>query len=179
MKRIKNILICGLALSFFIVGCGQDQEPSTTGLVSEEKGITDEGTKVIEQAKEESEEEHPKSEHPKAEGITTKGSEMLEQVKSKAESMKDKTASIIKDLIAKAKAFFEQGEYEKAITTSQDVLNNYDSDSQEAKGIITQAKEKLKELVTEKAKEGLGTTDTEKVEDLEGGVMDKLKSFGK
>ena len=166
MIRINNILICGLVISFFIVGCGQKEEQS------EYAG---------QQAKEEAEE------------IKAEGSKIIEQAKSKVESMKDETASIVKGLIDKANTLLDQGKFKEAIVPAQDVLTNYDSDSQEAKGIIAKAKEKLKAMVTEKAKGELETiatekakeelettvTDTEKVEGLKGDITDKLKGFGK
>lgn len=128
------MLIYGLILSFFIVGCGQKEEqPESVG----------------------------------------------QEARSEAESMKEKTASIIKELITKANTLLDQGKFKEAIVPVQDVLTNYDSDSQEAKGIIAKAKEKLKAMVTEKTKEELETTATEKVEDLKGDITDKLKGFGK
>jgi uncharacterized lipoprotein YehR (DUF1307 family) len=134
MIRIKNMLICGLILSFFIVGCGQ------------------------------------KEEQPEYAG---------QEARTEAESMKEKTASIIKELITKANTLLDQGKFKEAIVPAQDVLTNYDSDSQEAKGIIAKAKEKLKAMVTEKTKEELETTATEKAEGLKGDITDKLKGFGK
>lgn len=163
MIRIKNMLICGLVLSFFIVGCGQKEEQPEYA-----------GQKAKEEASQIKESMAKQSEKIKAEG-----SKIIEQAKSKAESMKDDTASIIKGLIAKAKTLLDQGKFKEAIVPAQDVLTNYDSDSQEAKGIIAKAKEKLKAMVTEKTKEELEATTTEKVEGLKGDLTDKLKGFGK
>ena len=115
-----------------------------------------------------------------ADEIATKGSEVIEKAKSEAELMKEQTAATVKELTAKANSLLEQGKFKEAIIPAQNVLDNYDSDSQEAKGIITKAKEKLKamvEAVSEKAKEQLGTdvseetheeleTATEKAEDI-------------
>ena len=101
-----------------------------------------------------------------AEEMAAKGSKIIDQAKPEAESTKDKTASIIKGLIAKAKTLLDQGKFKEAIATAQDVLTNYDSDSQEAKSIIAKAKEKLKAAATEKA------------EGLKGDITDKLKGFG-
>ena len=68
----------------------------------------------------------------------------------------------------------------KLLSSAQDVLTNYDSDSQEAKGIIAKAKEKLKAIATEKNKEELETTEPQKkLEGLKGDMTDKLKGFGK
>ncbi len=106
-----------------------------------------------------------------AEEIAEEAAETVEVVAEEVaeESMKEKTASIIKELIAKARALLDQGKFKEAIVPAQDVLTNYDSDSQEAKGIIAKAKEKLEAMVT----------DTEKVEDIKGEITDKLKGFGK
>ena len=109
----------------------------------------------------------------------TKADQTLEEKSTKIGLMKDKTASIVKDLINKAKALFDQGKFEESIAAAQDVLSNHDSDSQEAKGIIAKAKEKLKELLAEQAKGKLETTTaTDKAEDLKDDLTDKLKSFG-
>jgi len=157
------MLICGLVISFFIVGCGQkEDQPEYAG----------------QQAKEEAS-QMEESMAKQAEEIAAEGSKVIEQAKSKAESMKEKTASIIKELIAKARTLLDQGKFKEAIVPAQDVLTNYDSDSQEAKGIIAKAKEKLKAMATEKAKEELETTATEKAEGLKGNITDKLKGFGK
>ena len=125
--------------------------------------------------------------------IVTKGSEVIEHAKSESELMKEQIAATIKELIAKANSFLEQGKFKEAIIPAQNVLHNYDSDSQEAKDIITKAKEKLKamaEAVAEKAKEQLGTavseetheeleaTATEKVKDINDNLSNKLKGFG-
>jgi F0F1-type ATP synthase membrane subunit b/b' len=151
MIRIKNMLICGLVISFFIVGCGQKEErPEYAG----------------QQAKEEAS-QIKESMAKQAEEIKAEGSKIIEQAKSEAESMKDETASIIKDLITRANTLLDQGKFKEAIVQAQDVLTNYDSDSQEAKGIITKAKEELE------------ATATEKVEGLKGDITDKLKGFGK
>ncbi len=101
-----------------------------------------------------------------AEEMAAKGSKIIEQAKSEAESTKDKTASIVKGLIDKAKTLLDQGKFKEAIATAQDVLTNYDSDSQEAKGIIAKAKEELE------------ATATENVEGLKGDITEKLKGFG-
>ena len=162
MIRIKNMLICGLVLSFFIVGCGQKEEQP----------------EYAEQQAEQEASQIQESMTKQAEEMAAKGSKIIDQAEPVAESTKDKTASTIKDLIAKAKTLLDQGKFKEAIASAQDVLTNYDSDSQEAKGIIAKAKEKLKAMVTEKAKEDLEATTTEKAEGLKGEITDKLKSFG-
>ena len=51
MLNMKNVLIFGLALAFFIVGCGQDQGQQTSESVSEQAGTTpDEGKSMIDAA---------------------------------------------------------------------------------------------------------------------------------
>ncbi len=161
MTRIKNMLMYGLVLSFFITGCGQNLEQpdyAETSAIEKESGIAEQGDEMA-----------------------TKGSTIIEKATSEiesseeiqygaesvTESMKDDTASIIKKLIDKAKALLNQGKFEESIAAAQNVLTNHDSDSQEAKDIITTAKEKLKAIATEN------------IEDLKGGdLTDKLKSFG-
>ncbi len=100
----------------------------------------------------------------------SKVDQTVEEESSKIDSLKEKTSSIVKELIAKAKALFDKGEYEESITAAQDVLTNHDSDSQEAKDIITKAKEKLRELVPDEA--------SKKVEGLKENITDKLKDLG-
>lgn len=150
MLRIKTILIFGLALSFIIIGCGQKE---------------DQPEYAEQQAKEEAS-QIKESMAKQAEEMEAKGSKIIDQAKSESESTKNKTTSIIKGLIAKAKTLLDQGKFKEAIATAQDVLTNYDSDSQEAKGIIAKAKEKLKAMATEKA------------EGIKGDITDKLKGFG-
>jgi len=137
MIRIKNILLLGLISCFLVVGCGQKQEQSGTQTKQEMSQMKDAITK-------------------QAEEMAVKGAEILEKAKSEAELIKEKTAATVKELIAKANSLLEKGKFNEAIAPAQNVLDNYDSDSQEAKGIITKAKEKLKamaEAVAEKAKE--------------------------
>ena len=109
----------------------------------------------------------------------TKMDQTLEEKSTTISSMKDKASSIVKDLINKAKALFDQGKFKESIAAAQDILSNHDSDSQEAKDIITKAKEKLKEVFAEQTKDKLQTTTaTDKAEDLKDNLTDKLKSFG-
>ncbi len=177
MIKIKNILLLGLVSCFLVVGCGQKQEQSEksgTQAIQESSQMKDTITK-------------------QADDMATKGGEIIEKAKSEAEVMKEKAAATIKELIAKANSLLEQGKFNEAIVPAQNVLDNYDSDSQEAKGIITKAKEKLKamaEAVAENAKkqvetavseethEELGATATEKVKDIKDELSNKLKGFG-
>ena len=177
MIRIKNILLLGLISYFLVVGCGQKQEQSEKTETQAKQEMSQIKDTITKQADE----------------IATKGSEVIEKAQSEAELMKEQTAATVKELIAKANSLLEQGKFKEAIIPAQNVLDNYDSDSQEAKGIITKAKEKLKamaEAVAEKAKEQLGTavseetheeleaTTTEKVKDIKDNISNKLKGFG-
>ncbi|MHC4267096.1 MAG: hypothetical protein ACYSTS_01400 [Planctomycetota bacterium] len=177
MISIKNILLLGLVSCFLVVGCGQKQEQSEKAGTQAEQEMSQIKDTITKQAEE----------------IKAKGSEIIEKAKSEAELMKEKTAATINELIAKANSLLEQGKFNEAIVPAQDVLDNYDSDSQEAKGIIAKAQEKLKamaESVAEKAKEQLETsltegtheeieaTTTENIKDLKDNISDKLKGFG-
>jgi hypothetical protein len=178
MRKIENILLLGLLSSFLVVGCGQKQEQS------EKSG---------EQAKHEMS-QIKETITKQAEGMAAKGSEIIEKAKSEAELMKEKTAATVKELIAKANSLLEQGKFKEAIDPAQDVLDNYDSDSQEARGIISKAKEKLKAMaeaiaakakeqlesaVSEESHEELEATTTEKVKDIKDDISNKLKGLGK
>ena len=173
----KEFLLLGLVSCFLVVGCGQKQEQSEKAGTQTEQEMSQIKDTITKQAEE----------------ITAKGSEMMEKAKSEAERMKEKTAATVNELIAKANSLLEQGKFNEAIVPAQNVLNNYDSDSEEAKGIIAKAKEKLKamaEAVAEKAKEQLETTitegtheeleatSTEKVNDIKDSISNKLKGFG-
>ncbi len=47
MRMTNNILLCGLVLGFFIVGCGQNQEsPKFAG---EDDSAIEQGSKIVEQ----------------------------------------------------------------------------------------------------------------------------------
>ncbi len=177
MIRIKNILLLGLVSCFLVVGCGQKQEQSEKSGTQTKQETSQMKNTITKQADE----------------MAAKGGEIIEKAKSGAELMKEKAAATIKELIAKANSLLEQGKFNEAIVPAQNVLDNYDSDSQEAKGIITKAKEKLKamaEAVAEKAKkqvetavseethEELGATATEKVKDIKDNLSNKLKGFG-
>ncbi len=150
MIKIKNMLICGLALSFIIIGCGQKEDQP----------------EYAEQQAEQEASQIKESMAKQAEEMAVKGSKIIDQAEPVAESTKDKTASIVKGLIAKAKTLLDQGKFKEAIASAQDVLTNHDSDSQEAKSIIAKAKEKLTAAATEKA------------EGLKGEITDTLKGFG-
>ncbi len=123
----KNVLACGLVVGFFIVGCGQNQEsPKYAGEVDSE---IEKGSEMMQQAKQEVSQIK--------ESITKQAD------KTKAEAMEDKADPMNKMLIVSAYILLDQGKYTEAISNAQYVLDNYDSDSQEAKSIITKAKEKL------------------------------------
>jgi len=171
MINVKNILILGLiSCSIVVVGCGQKQEQSEKAVTQTEQEMSQIKDTITKQVEE----------------ISTKGSEMIEKAKFEAELVKEKTAATVNELIAKANSLLEQGKFSEAIVPAQNVLDNYDSDSEEAKGIIAKAKEKLKamaEAVAEKAKEQLETsvtedTSTEKVKDIKDSISNKLKGFG-
>ena len=76
-------------------------------------------------------------------------------------------------IIDRAYRLLHQGKYTEAISSAQNVLDNYDSDSPEARSIITKAKEKLQTMAEAKAGELLDASATEK-DDL----TKKLKSLG-
>ena len=177
MIRIKNILLLGFVSCFLVVGCGQKQEPPETAGAQTEKVMSQAKDAITKQAEE----------------IAVKGSEIIDNAKSEAELMKEKTTATVKELLAKANSLLEQGKFNEAMVPAQNVLDNYDSDSPEARDIITKAKEKLKamaETVAEKAKEQLGAsvtegtneeleaTTTEKVKDLSDSISNKLKGLG-
>ena len=191
MLNMKNVLIFGLILSFFIVGCGQDQGQPTSESVSEQTGsMLDEGKKMIQQAEQEA--------LQLKETVVKQAGEIAD----KAGAIKDNTAAIVADLIANANTSLNMGRFNDAISSAKEVLTNYDGNSQKAKDIITTATEKMKTMIAEKAKaaidaaaalkadetidtaaaakeaEALGSTATEKVESVKSGLTDKLKSFG-
>ena len=191
MLNMKNVLIFGLILSFFIVGCGQDQGQPTSESVSEQTGsMLDEGKKMIQQAEQEA--------LQLKETVVKQAGEIAD----KAGAIKDNTAAIVADLIANANTSLNMGRFNDAISSAEEVLTNYDGNSQKAKDIITTATEKMKTMIAEKAKaaidaaaalkaeetidtaaaakeaEALGSTATEKVESVKSGLTDKLKSFG-
>ncbi|OOP55582.1 MAG: hypothetical protein AYP45_13980 [Candidatus Brocadia carolinensis] len=159
MIRIENVLIGGLVISLFVAGCGKKQEQA--GYVETK---VEEGAKIIQQEKQEATQVQ--------ESVTKQAEEKAaksepEKVPSEAEAAKAKAESIVKELIAKARALLDKGEYEQAGTVAQDVLKNYDSESQEAKDIIAVVTEKLKAMAKEKG-EGL-------TKDMKG----KLEGLGK
>lgn len=195
MLSMKNVLIFGLALAFFIVGCGQDQGRQTSESVSEQTGsMLDEGKKMIQQAEQEA--------LQLKETLTKQAAEIADKGSAILDKAKDNTAAIVADLIANANTSLGMGKFNEAISSAKEVLTNYDSSSQKAKDIITTATEKLKAIVVEKAKaaldtaaalkaeetidaataakeaEALESTATEKVESVKSGLTDKLKSFG-
>ena len=71
----------------------------------------------------------------------------------------------LKELIEKAKNLLADGNYEEALSAAQSALA-IDSNSQEAKDIIAQAKEKIQAMAGEK------------LNDLKTGIGDKFKGFG-
>ncbi len=178
MIRTKNILLFGLVTCFLVVGCGQKQEQSEKAGTQTEQEMFQTKDTLTKQAEE----------------TAAKGSNIIEKAKSEAELIKENTVTTtVKKLIAKANSLLEQGKFDEAIVPAQNVLDNYDSDSQEAKGIITKAKEKLMamaEAIAKKAKEQLGSavseetheelesTTTEKAKDIKDSISNKLKGLG-
>ena len=125
MLNMKNVLIFGLILSFFIVGCGQDQGQPTSESVSEQTGsMLDEGKKMIQQAEQEA--------LQLKETVVKQAGEIAD----KAGAIKDNTAAIVADLIANANTSLNMGRFNDAISSAKEVLTNYDGNSQKAKDII-------------------------------------------
>ncbi len=177
MVSVKNFLLLGLVACFLVTGCGQKQEQSEKAVTQTKQEVSHIKDTITKQADE----------------MAAKGGDIIEKVKSEAEQMKEKSTATVKELIAKANSLLEQGKFNEAIVPAQNVLDNYDSDSQEARGIITKAKEKLKamaEAIAEKAKEQLGSveseathkeleaTTTEKAKDIKDSITNKLKGLG-
>ncbi len=185
MLNMKCVLIFGLALAFFIVGCGQDQGTQTSGPASKQvDSILDEGKKMARQAQQEA-------------------SQLKDSLVKQASEIKDNTTAIVTDLITNAKNYLDKGRFTDAITSAQEVLTNYDADFQQAKDIITTATKKMKAVVAEKTKaamdaaaaikaneeidkttadaekeaEILKSTTTEEIESLRSGLTDKLNSL--
>ncbi len=101
-----------------------------------------------------------------------------DEVTDKVDSMTDETSSTKEGLIEKAQTLLDQGKYKESIAAAQEVLSNYDSDSPEAMDIISKAKEKLKGLVTEKAKAEIEAATSEKVEALGNSISNILNEDG-
>ena len=208
MGMIKNVLVCGLVVGFFIVGCGQDQEPPK--YAGEGDAEIEKGSKMTQQAEAEARakararaeaelearvaaeiEAEARAEarvsaevearveaevepEPEVESEARAEAVVRAETRAMAEggsrSREGKRAFIIID---RAYTLLDQGKYTEAIASAQDVLDNYDSNSQEARSIITKAKEKLQAMAEAKTGELLDATATEK-DDL----TNKLKSFG-
>ncbi len=189
MRVSKNVHICGLMLGFLIAGCGQNQE--SPKYAEEGDSVIEKGSKMMEQEVSQIKE-----------SIAKQADEMIDKTKVEAQAMKDKMTAITEELIASAYASLDQGKYAEAISIAQNVLSNYDSSSQEAKGIITKAKEKLQAMAeakardvleaaaveeakealdaetAEKAREVQEAAVTEKAESIKDDLTKKLKSFG-
>lgn len=101
-----------------------------------------------------------------------------EEKNNNIDSLESKTSSIVKELIEKARMLFDQGKYKESIIAAEDVLNNHDSDSQEAMDIISMAKEKLKELASEQTKAVIDSSASEELEEHKEGITDKLMDLG-
>jgi hypothetical protein len=214
MGMTKNVLICGLVVGLFIVGCGQDQEPPK--YAGEGDTEIEKGSKMMQQseaetrasarasaeaelearvaaeiaaearaearieARVEAETETNVRVEPEAEveleaEVEARAKAVVRaETRARAEggirSREGKRAFIIID---SAYRLLDQGKYTEAISSAQNVLDNYDSDSQEARSIITKAKEKLQATAEAKAGELLEASATEK-DDL----TNKLKSLG-
>ncbi|MBT6047083.1 MAG: hypothetical protein HOG49_09700, partial [Candidatus Scalindua sp.] len=154
MLNMKNVLIFGLILSFFIVGCGQDQGQPTSESVSEQTGsMLDEGKKMIQQAEQEA--------LQLKETVVKQAGEIAD----KAGAIKDNTAAIVADLIANANTSLNMGRFNDAISSAKEVLTNYDGNSQKAKDIITTATEKMKTMIAEKAKAAIDAAAALKAEE--------------
>lgn len=199
---MKKILIPGLALAFFIVGCGQDQGQQTNKSVSEQTGRALDDTKQMIQQAEQKATQLKETMTSQANEIAAKGNEMLDKARSDAVAIKDDTTAIIEDLVANARAALDKGRLNEAISAAQTILTNYDANSQKAKDVITAATEKLKTILAEKIKEvldgaaalkdeedfGESTTEkeaeqlkstaTEQIERIKSDLNDKLKNLG-
>ena len=206
MGMTKNVLACGLVVGFFIVGCGQDQEPPK--YTGEGDSEIEKGSKMMQQAEAdarakvraraeaelearvaaeveaeaalearvaaevearvEAEVEPEVESEARAEAVVR--AETRARAEGGSRSREGKRAFIIID---RAYTLLDQGKYTEAISSAQNVLDNYDNDSQEARSIITKAEEKLQAMAEAKAGELLEASATEK-DDL----TNKLKSFG-
>ncbi len=101
---------------------------------------------------------------------TSQMQEAEQQAKSQVENLQSK----IQELIAKAKEYLQNGNYEQAIQLAQQILTQFDPNSTEAKSIIDIAKAKIQELAKKKMEEMKNLDTTQAVADIKG----KLGSFG-
>ena len=188
MGMTKYVLVCGLVVGLFIVGCGQDQEPPK--YAGESDAEIEKGSKMMQQseaearakararaeaelearvaaeiaaeakleaeleARVEAETETNVRVEPEAEVEARAEAVVRAETRARAEggirSREGKRAFIIID---SAYRLLDQGKYTEAISSAQNVLDNYDSDSQEARSIIANAKEKLQAMAEAKAGE--------------------------
>jgi hypothetical protein len=198
MGMTKNVLICGLVVGFFIVGCGQDQEPPK--YAGEGDSEIEKGSKMMQQAEAdaranarardeaelearvaaeveaeaelearvaaeieaearaearieaETETEVEAEVEPEVESEARAEAVVRAETRARAEggsrSREGKRAFIIID---RAYTLLDQGKYTEAISSAQNVLDNYDSNSQEARSIIIKAEEKLQAMAEAKA----------------------------
>ncbi len=95
---------------------------------------------------------------PQEPGMSTQSAKMelekaaaeTEKAQQQAQAQADSLQVKIKELIAKAKSYLQDGNYDQAIKVAQQVLTNFDPSSSEAKSIIQQAKDGLAKLAQEK-----------------------------
>ena len=160
-------LVLGLFVVVFIAGCGNNQQASSDSKGSKgshmeeaQKSVsdaTDAIAKEAQAAKKEAEEAAAKAK--------AAAEAELAAAKQEAEKAAAELKKVVDGLVAKAKSALDAGKFEEAIAKAKEALAK-DSTSQEAKNIITQAKEKLAALANEQ------------VDGLKAGINDKLKSFG-
>ncbi len=138
-KIILIILVCLVIGGVVVVGLQQQAETPTAQMtVEEHKGSMMKGS----------------------------GSEVtssIQEIKTQAKVQADDVKSKIKELIAKAKEYLNQGQYEKAVSVAKEILSKFDANSKEAKDILATATAKIKEMAQEKM----------------GDVKNKLPAFGK
>lgn len=177
-KRIIYVLIAALIIGGFFIINSQINKSTTTKQVQLKQLVDQKSNDVnfdLQKAKAKAEAEAAEAAALKVEAKKLKDIAAAEmkaaqekaaaEMKAVEEQAKIQAANLkaqMQELIAKAKEYLQNADYENAIKTAKEVLAKFDANSEEAKGIIAAAQEKLKAMAQEKL----------------GDVTDSLGSFG-
>lgn len=148
MKTDQKCLVVIAVLGLAIGGCGQKQETSTQKTVSENQSSL--GASIDQIAQSAKKQTSEMAESVKAQSVQMAESMKAESAKmaESAQTMQANAQATEQDLLAKAKEFLNQKNFDQAIATANQILSQINPNSQGAKDLIAQAKAELQKAAT-------------------------------
>lgn len=159
MNKLMGVVLVSAGL--MVAGCGNQQSQNTPApeATASSAAVKVQETVATPQAK-------SLQDQVKDVAVQAENSPAVAEAKQNLQDTANALKAKAQTLLAEAKKYVDQGKFDEAIATAQNVLS-FDPNNVEAQKIIENAKAKIKALVEQKAGE------------LKTGLMDTMNSVGK